>query len=637
MAITTKKIEKKDKKKLVIKNKNSQPIVGLRWWELTPEEATETITANLDYWIVNQTWRTNSYKRYAKLYMNLPIFTALGTSSSLNHQNAWSSDRLSFNVCQSCVDALTSQIPTKKVQPRFVSDGGNYKLQDMAEQLQMFVDGVMEECGTFKKTRGVFRNALINGDGWIHTYHKHGRIHQDLVNAMEVWVDEVESDLAEPTQMYRATQVDRDRLIAEFPTKKDIILQAKRVELPGHVSGPHMADLVTRIEAWRLPSKPGGEDGANIVMVDGKPLTDLKVWTRDEFPIRKFTYCERPVGWYGQGLIEQIEGIQREINQLLWCVKEALRLGTGYKWWVKSGSKVVVDHISNQIGAILRSEEKPEDLIPANLIQPEVYQRIAQCIQDAYQQSGVSQMSASSEKPQDLESGEALRVFNDIGSARFMSVGQDFEDFMVGLAKDIIATMQELEEEEGTSDYEVTVPNEQSLQRINWKQIKISDIDDFRIVCLPASQLPQTISGKLQSIQDMAQAGLLMDQATVMDLLDFPDLKRVENQTTAERKWITKRLDAIVDEGIYQAPDGYDNLQMAVQLGKQYLATGHNQNLPEKRVVLLQKWIDACTKLAQAQMQSQMPPPPPAPPQLPAKGQVAPVSPMLPPTQQAQG
>jgi hypothetical protein len=625
MAIKTKKRDPKKPKVLKIQQDSYQQ-AGKDWFLMDGEEAAACINANIEHWITFQRWRVNEFRRFARLYMNMPAQGGWQNASSRIHSNPVSSDRLSFNVCQSCVDTLGSKISKNKIRPQYVSNGGDYSDRRTSEQLNMFSDGVMYRCETHKIARDAFKWALIWGECYVWTNHEDGELHQQKLTPMDVWVDEAEAHLSgTTTQMHMTRQIDRRRAMALFPDAQHILENAVQVD-PQEFTGNNLSDLVTLLYSWKLPSSRDAGDGRFLVTCDGKVVQD-KEWKRMSYPLRRYVFCERPIGWFGQGLIEQIEGLQREINMLLWAVKEALRLGTGFRWWVQSGSKVVIDHLDNEIGGVLRSEVKPEGLM-TTLIQPEVYDRIKQCIQDAYQQSGISVMNATAQKPAGLDSEPSIRAFNDIATERFMTVGQDYEDFVLGLSKDLIYEMQDMTEE-GTSSYEVSVPNGQSVEIIDWKDIKVKDIDGFRVQCFPTSALPQDISGRLSTIQDMAQAGLNLDQDTTFDLLDFPDIKRIENLFTAERKWITKRLDMIVNDGDYTSPTEMDNLPLAVRYGKMYLARGYDQNLPEARVRLLIRWLSECAAL----INDQNPPPPPAAPAAmtpPANPAPAPVSPFVP-------
>lgn len=597
------------------------------WWGMKPDDAAKAVTATLLTWFTHQRWRTNDYAYFARMYSNLPALSG-GSNASLGaRRNGVRSQRLNFNAVQSALDTFKSKMVKNPVRPEFVANDGDYSTMHQAQQLTTFTDGIFYETKFPKKARVAVRDSGMWGDGLIHWYHENGKVKCRRVVPVEFWVDETECELAEPTQAFIAMQCDRAKAAALYPDHADYILnEAKRVDLRGGPVDSH-ADLITIVHGWHLPSGPDADDGKVIVCVDEKCLNanegELRAWEHDRFPVERLPFCERPVGYFAQGGIEQCAGQQRYLNRLFAMVEESHRLGGTFRWWCKTGANIVLDHITNEIGAILRSDDKPEDLLPG-LVQPEIYQQIIVTIQRIYDQWGVSAMDAKAEKPKGELSGEALRLLSEVGTERLMDFGRAYEEFHLANAELAIMTLQDCLKENGKSSYSVSVPNGQSLTIIDWKEIKLKDIDGFRVQCFSTSSLPQDVSGRIQTIQDLIQAGML-DQDTGFDLLNFPDLKRVQTLRTSQRKWVVKRLDAIVNEGIYHGPvENRDNYGLCATIGLDYYARGQVQSLGEDRLMLLARWIDASATLLKASQ----PPAPQGPP--PAVPEAPPVSPLLP-------
>jgi hypothetical protein len=98
---------------------------------------------------------------------------------------------------------------------------------------------------------------------------------------------------------------------------------------------------------------------------------------------------------------EQLQGNQLEINKISWLIQRSMHLAGTFKVWLKNGSKIVKEHINNDIGAIINSDEMPQYLLPP-IVQPEVYQRLQALKQDSFELVGVSMLSAASKKPEGL-------------------------------------------------------------------------------------------------------------------------------------------------------------------------------------------------------------------------------------------
>ena len=147
----------------------------------------------------------------------------------------------------------------------------------------------------------------------------------------------------------------------------------------------------------------------------------------------------------------------------------------------------------------------------------------------AYEISGISQLSATSLKPAGLESGVALREYSDIETERFVIVGQAYESAFLEIARQMIDLAKDVSEEGKT--YEVISYGDKEIEKIRWSDINLRE-DQYRMKVYPASLLPTTPAARLQTVIEMAQAGLI-DKAETRSLLDFPDIEQYNKLATA--------------------------------------------------------------------------------------------------------
>jgi hypothetical protein len=239
-------------------------------------------------------------------------------------------------------------------------------------------------------------------------------------------------------------------------------------------------------------------------------------------------------------------------------------------------------------------------------------------IQKGYQLPGVSQLSASSLKPMGIDSGKALRAVDDIQVQRFQTIAQAYEQFAVDVAHNDVDVAKDIYEHEGS--LKVKVPGKRFIEEIDWKDVDM-DNDEFHLQIYPVSKLPNDPEGRLQTIQEMMQSGLITPEAGKR-LLDYPDLEKEENLSNSTMDYLNSILDKIVDEGEFTAPEPFDDLQKARQLALEYYAQGKLNQLEEDRLELLRKFMQQIDVLvSQAQpppMQAQASAPmaqPTAPPQ----------------------
>jgi len=578
-----------------------------RWWMLEGQDAADVISGTLNLIRDAQSFRATQWIVSARLYGNLAPTTLAGVSfSKLAAQQPALRDRISYNVVQSVVDTAVSRVTRNRPKPLFLTSGGDYRKQREAKKLNQFLDGVFYENGTHQIGTTVFRDAAVWGDGFIHVFAKGDRVCHERVMSSEIFVDDVESLYGSPRQMHRVKQVDRQVLFDMFPDDADKIAGAKpsRTEEAGRSV---VADMLTVRESWHLASGPGADDGKHCITIDGAVLGEMEPWPHQWFPFARCQWTPRLYGYWGQGLAEQLQNIQLEINKLLWVIQRSMHLMGSFKVFIENGSKIVKEHLNNDVGSII--------------VAPEVYQHLQTLKNSAYEQAGISQLAASSLKPEGLNSGRAIREYNDIQTDRFHSVAKSYENMFMDVARLSIEVVKMIAAEQG--GYEVRVPGKKAVDTIEWKDIKLTD-DEYVMQCFPVSSLPNDPAGRLATIQEYAQAGFLSPRQA-RRLLDFPDLEQVENLANAEEDYLTMVFDKIVDDGDYTSPDPLDDLAMAKQLCLEYYAKGKANNLREDRLELLRRYLAQISEIEQAMM----PPPPIGMPMPGATGEpLAPPMPM---------
>lgn len=588
--------------------------ISRRWWELDGDDVARSISAVLSSLREMGSARLTQYVRSARLYGNVSLTGYMGISSTKFATTMNSlPERATYNLVQSCVDAATSKIGKNKPKPMFLTKGGNFKTQRKAKKLTQFMEGVYYENRAHQEGPMVFRDGAVIGDGITHVFAQNGRVKYERALAAEFWVDEMEGMYGEPRQLHRVKPVDRAVLLAKIDewgvkdaeTLKAIVRTAQAHEGEDSRARKNISDMIELRESWHLPSGPEADDGAHAITIDNHVIVSEE-WEHEFFPFARFRWCPRVYGYWSQGGAEQIQGTQIELNNLLWTVQRSMRLGGSYKIFIPIGSKVVKEHLNNEFGALVyyTGAQAPSYAVPP-MVQPEIYQQIQLLIQRGYDQFGISQLTASSEKPPGLNAAVALREYNDIESDRFRTVGERYEDYFMQLAKLSIAVVKDIAADKG--GYLVKVKKGHGfLATIDWNDIDLAE-DDYTMQCFPVSSLPNDPAGRFEQIQEWVQAGwYTVDQAK--RLMDFPDTEAVNSLANAMEDRLEEVLDAIVDEDEYTPPEPYYNLARAQELALQYLMQGESNKLEPARMSLLRKWLSQCQALQQMAMPPAMPP-----------------------------
>jgi polyhydroxyalkanoate synthesis regulator phasin len=156
--------------------------------------------------------------------------------------------------------------------------------------------------------------------------------------------------------------------------------------------------------------------------------------------------------------------------------------------------------------------------------------------------------------------------------------------------------------------------------------------DPFVIQCFDESSLPRDPAGRVATITEWVQSGMI----TLKEgrrLMRVPmDLEQNEHLNNASEERIFKYLDDIVESGKYTPPDAFMDLALAEELVVQYYNLYVAAKLEESKA---QKLRDFFTQI-QTLKQAAMPPPVAAPGAAPpANPMPTPVSPLIPNTNAA--
>lgn len=574
------------------------------WWKsstnLELAQSIENIVTTINSF---DSKRQTQYQISTRLYGNADLMGVNGFAYTRVPANTPGlRDRISYNVVQSAIDTVTAKIAKNRPKPLFLTSGGDFKLQNRAKKLTKYVDGVFYDNNVQQLGPSAFRKACVLGDGFVHVYADNGKVKFEEVLNREIFVDWLDGLMGNPRQMHRIKGVDRAVLEELFPGSKSKIAETNEIATDLTGAYQHVSDQVLVIESWHLPSGPDADDGLHTIIVKGHVLFKEK-WKHHRFPFARMRWSPRLEGYFSQGLAEQIQNIQLEINKLLWVIQRSMHLAGTFKIFVENSSKIVKEHLSNDIGAIIAyTGQQPTYLTPP-IVPPEIYAHLMTLKNAAYEQAGISQLSASSQKPAGLNSGKALREYNDIESERFMTIGHAYENFHLDLADLTVMVGKEIYEED--KSYSVRVPGKKFIETIKWKDVDLEN-DEYIMKCYPTSSLPSDPAGRLQTVQEYVQAGFYTPRVA-KKLLEFPDLEAEDDLQGAMEEYLTKIFDNIVEEGKYKAPSPDDDLTLAKQMCLEYLSQGKRDNLDEDKLEMLRTFNTQVDVLVQKAMPPPMP------------------------------
>ncbi len=556
-----------------------------QWWKSKKEDRGAQLLSTAAYLKETQAYRYRQAAIYARLYGNLSLFNFVGSNmTKLDTATGLPSDRPTFNVIQSATDTLVSRISQSRPSPVFLTDNGDYRERNLAKKLNNFILGEFYQTKAYALGEFVLRDALVEGSGVLHVFETtDNKVGLERVLLTELLTDPNESIYGDPRQLYRMKLVDRAVLMESFPKfKEEIKIAAQAYPDNSADSSKTVSDLVMVVEGWHLKSGKDAKDGRHTISCSAGMILDEE-WDKEKFPFVFLHYSARLLGFWAQGLAEQLMGTQMEINSLLYTISKAIKLVGVPRIFQEQGSKVTKSHHNNDVGVIITYSGTKPSYEVAPCVPQELYAQLQRLIDYAYQQCGVSALQASSQKPAGLNSGEAIRSYDDISTDRFAALSRRYDNFYIDLAYQVIDLAKDICEREGK--YSTVFPNKNGVKEIDLPKASLLQ-NPYVIQCFNMSSLPRDPAGRMQKITEMIQSGMISIKEG-RRLLDYPDLEQVEKLANASEERIFQILDDIIEEGDYLPPDPFMDLQFAKETVVQYYNLYSSAKLEEERCEML--------------------------------------------------
>lgn len=566
-------------------HKEKERKLNYKWWTTDKDEAYHhvmSIASNIDN---QQSMRRLAMLKYQAYYANFDTLGFASTIFSRTAQGSVSTTRIALNVIKAVIDTITAKISKNKPRPQLLSIKGDFAKQSRAKKLNQYMDGIFDQTRLYQIAPLVFRDSAVFGTGAVHIFSEEGEIKVERVMTDEILIGYADGLYGDPASLYRKKWVSKDLLKELFPDSIEDIERAKSSAV-GETSDRASSDLVVVIEAWHKPSTPKAKNGKHIIAIGNCTLL-MEQYTKSYFPIVCFNYSPNLGGFYGTGVAKNLEGIQAEINYLMRNIQKTHHLATTPRTWVEAGSNVAISKISNEIGGIYKySGQKP--IFDSGVDLPDsVYNHLIFLNQKAYEMEGVSQLSANSQKPAGLNSGAALRTYQDVETERFANIGQAWEQWFLDIAAIFIDMSRDLYKD--NKDPSVKVNNKKFIETIKWKDVDLKN-DQFSMCMFPQSMLPKTPEGKLAMLQDLQNLGIVTPEQSA-SLMDFPDVDEWFDLQNAALDNAKMLVTSILEDNVYIAPEQVSDNSIISKIATMSLERAKCNNVPEAQIRLLRQLI----------------------------------------------
>ena len=586
--------------------------VDIQWWR-----AKETDCA-AKLWLAMEQTATDDKRRHGRILHRVKMYgnRAFAGLSAAKYNRVTSKRRGRLNVVKDCCDRVIANLlgNRPKALPLPIM-GSNSSLRSRAKLLDRFLQGQSRVSRVRAHMKRALKDAVIVGVGFVKVGNDGRQIKLERCFSGDLSVPPIESRGGRPLTLYHHHFVDREVLKGLYavdekgrpiPKIAKLIDGAKRQSSDSawHSTQVDMkADQVEVVEAYRLPSVTGGDDGKHVVAVREGVLR-ARPWKRDYFPYVKVDFEEPYFGFWSDSLVDVVEGQQNEINRLVAKEARGNDISGHAIIWAPIGTENRFNRrkMTNEPFTVVPFQgEKPKtEMLQA--VSPEVRQKIAELRAEAYDLAGLMQPGREG-VPAGLESGEAVKSWNDLGAIRYRDFAERFEQSHVDLSRMLIDEAKELDE---MIDGGFAAPG--SGDRYTLRSLKWSDVDMTRdqyvLAVYPTSALPDDPAGRIQAVETLVRIGTVPPNRSG-HLLDFPDLDQFLSREDAARELIEWQIEKILDEGTRVVPHPFQDLQLALTIGQAELLNAERNEVPEKRLRILRAYLTAVHALLRTRQQGQ--------------------------------
>jgi hypothetical protein len=594
----------------------STPIIDGMWWREPRDRVHDALCALVRYLVETpeEKARRGDLLDHARLY-SAKFFRGFLPTQYARVETVPDDRKLSANVCRAVVDAATAKIAKNRPRAVLITNGGDWFEKNRAKKATRAIEGAFQSVELYDLGPTVFRDAAIFGTGVIKWHARGRKIVADRVMPHELLVDSVDAMYGRPRCLYQTKVVDKSVLLAMYGRSPKARAAIERAAEQGSNAQPiatygraNVAQPIEVIEGWHLPSGPDAGDGVHVIAIDGYTLRH-EAWERDDFPFTFYRWSEPVTGFWGQGLVEAIRPLQREINHLLRRIQEILHLCAVPRVFVEAGS-IVKSMITNQPGGIVpyKPGSNPPVFANAPTVPPELFVHLRFLISQAFELPGISQLSAQSKKPAGLDSGRALREFNDIETERFAIPARAYETMFMRSARQVIALARQMEAAGESWTVVHFDRRAKAAAKLTWADVAM-DEDSYTLQVLPTSALPRDMAGRMATVEQMIGAGFISLERG-KQLLDFPDLDASNDLELAAFELVEKQVATMLDPDVdvdeaYQPPEPYSNLEYARSFAQLAHDRERLEGAPEERLAMLRDYIDAADALIERAAQAQ--------------------------------
>jgi hypothetical protein len=540
-----------------------------------------------------QTYR-DAYKMYGALSTGL-------VTRSRKH-------RLPVNVVRKVVDGFVTKVGKHLPSMVYIPNGGGYEYQTMADMRNGFLQALWAEDKLHKVARKAALDAAVCGLGVIKVLEIDGSVRHQRVFPEEIVIDPEDGKYGNPDHIFQVRGVARESLKAMFPSRKGVIDAAPLyIDTTDELEVTEQDLVVDRVQVYEAWHK--GPKGRHVILVGEEVLLDEK-W-EDGFPFAMLRFTEQSRGFFTESLVTLLEDIQLQVNALVTMESENVKFHGMTRTWVPRGSKVKDVSITNTPGQLIEYDGPQPPVIQApRLVSEDVYRQVANYLQEAYAIVGLSEMSATGQKPAGLNSGKALLTYQDVETQRFVLAVSNWEDMFSDIARLDTQLAERISKEDPSFAVTHTSKVWGTVQAKKYAFRDLGKNENFILRQFSSSSLPDSLPGRMEASEFLAKLGVFGTQE-ILKMLNLPDTDRDLALATVDVSMVDQDCSKIlIGEDVI--PDAKLDRKVALDRARRNYLLAKFQGADPDKLTKLLEYMDQLEQLQQVAEQQMMPPPQPS-------------------------
>jgi hypothetical protein len=516
------------------------------------------------------------------------------------------------NKAKAAIDTAGAQIASTEQRARFRVVDGNYRQRRRSREMQNFADGLADDVGLQDLKQMAWFDAAIleSGVGAIQFYEKDGRCAAKRLIATSLSIDPLDGLVSgQPRVLYYRSPVPRDEAMLLWGGKSKEIDEAIRTAKEISAGGAP-ADHIEVFECWALRTGEKSGDGWHIVALDNADGNlVVEEFTRPRHDVVLFSLERKFTGPWGRSLMSQARKLQLRINANSYRIDRAQKLFHAGHLYVNTAWKVKKSALSNEIGSVWEgNSDIPPQQVLYQAVTSEMYEQVEKDGQRIFDNLGINIGASTGSTALGANApAEAIREETTKSDKRNAIRQQRYERFHVDCIHAALGIVRSLVEG-GKGSYKVAVKGKRGLSKVDWKDAAL-DEKNYVIDIKPASPVPTTPAGLVAYGKDMVASGVWTAQKFAGYLQDLDADGRTNRQMSQERNLEKVFESLLYDKASSAQPDEFTNYDVALEIGTEYLAQGEEDEVPEKNLERVRRYLKKCKTLKARAMSAAQPPP----------------------------